>query len=171
MKTIGIEAVLHVSRRMCISGTRGWEAVGWEMALSINETGRPDGEIEVDKILWRQWKVAWSSMVYTEAELRCLCWWVEFCIRYAKPVLLWVLELSVKHRAGCWNEWMSSWKRLLKTDDGVESLEYWVSERLIVGGGIAKKELPVVEIETKCGTFRPFWMSLLPSFHSVSPDD
>ena len=28
MKTIGIKAVPHVSRRMCIRGTRGWEAVG-----------------------------------------------------------------------------------------------------------------------------------------------
>ena len=40
-----------------------------------------------------------------------------------------------------WVNEMSSWKRLLKTDDVV--LEYWASERLIVGGKLAEELLVI----------------------------
>jgi len=64
MMTIGIDAAVHVLRRMCIRGTRGWEAISREIALravresEINETGRVDREGEVDKIRWKQGKIA-----------------------------------------------------------------------------------------------------------------
>ena len=60
-KTIGIEAGVHVSRRMCIRGIRGGEAEGWEIALSAKresetiKTGWVDGEGEVARICCSTW--------------------------------------------------------------------------------------------------------------------
>ena len=34
MKTIGMEAAVHDSRRMCMREMRGWKGPGWEIPLS-----------------------------------------------------------------------------------------------------------------------------------------
>ena len=53
--------------------TWDWEAVRGEVTLGamkiseINKRGWVDGKGEVDKIRWRQWKMSWSPVTYTEA--------------------------------------------------------------------------------------------------------
>lgn len=69
MKTIGMEAAAHESRRMCMREMRGCEGTGWEIDLSdaresvTIRKGCVVGAGVYERMHCRTLKMAWSSVV------------------------------------------------------------------------------------------------------------